>query len=171
MKKILATLLVFVMVLSMAACGKKEEANNTSEYVPNIEEGTAGLDLYNLFKDKMEADPSTPVLTLAEALITNEYIGFMGGAMPVEPGFLMGFTEEITGFEEAAVFMPMIGTIPFIGYVFDMADDADLEAFMTNLKEKGDLRWNICTEAEQMVVEAIDDKVFFLMCKKSLAEE
>jgi len=60
--------------------------------------------------------------------------------------------------------------MPFVGYIFDLADDADKEAFMTNLTEKADLRWNICTEAEQTVVEAIGDKVLFLMCKKSLAE-
>ena len=171
MKKFLATLLVFVMVLSMAACGKKEEANNTSEYVPNIEEGTAGLDFYEEFKSFLEANPSATSLEIAEKLIAHESIQFMGGAMPVEAGFLQGFTEEISGFEEAAVFMPMMMGIPFVGYIFDLADDADKEAFMTNLKEKGDLRWNICTEAEQMVVEAIGDKVLFLMCKKSLAEE
>lgn len=41
-------------------------------------------------------------------------------SMPVEEGPLNGFTGEIKGFEEAAVFSPMIGSIPFIGYVFKL---------------------------------------------------
>ena len=67
--------------------------------------------------------------------------------------------------------MPMMGSIPFIGYIFDMPADADLEAFMTTLKESANMRWQVCVEAEEMVVEAIGDKVFFLMCKKDLSAE
>ena len=88
--------------------------------------------------------------------------------MPMEEGFLMGFDADITGFEEAVAFMPMIGTIPFVGYVFDLAEDADVEAFMTTLQENANMRWNICTEAEQTVIASYGDKVFFLMCPKSL---
>jgi len=170
MKKILATLLVLVMVLSMVACGKKGEENKPSEYVPNIEEGTAGLEFYEAFKGFLDENPDANALEIAETLVSHESIQFMAGAMPVEAGFLQGFTEEISGFEEAAMFGPMMMGMPFVGYIFDLADDADKEAFMTNLTEKADLRWNICTEAEQTVVEAIGDKVLFLMCKKSLAE-
>ena len=42
---------------------------------------------------------------------------------------------EITGFEQCVMFGPMIGTIPFIGYIFKLADGADVEAFKTVLKE------------------------------------
>ena len=62
----------------------------------------------------------------------------------------------------------LIGTIPFVGYVFDLAEDADVEAFMTTLQENANMRWNICTEAEQTVIASYGDKVFFLMCPKSL---
>lgn len=199
MKKILVTFLVTAMVVSMAACGGKNneaestetnvvETESTATETENVEseiaesetsategaveaEGTAGQILLAAFKDLMAANPETTAQEAADALIANEIIQFMGGTMPVEPGFLTGFTADITGFEEATVFMPMIGTIPFVGYVFDLAEDADVEAFMTTLKDNADMRWNICVEAEEMVVEAIGDKVFFLMCKKSLAEE
>ena len=196
MKKILATILAATMVISMAACGGRnnESTENTESQVVSTEttgtetvetettstetegaakaEGTAGEILFNAFKEMMEAKPETTAQEAADALITNEIIQFMGGTTPVEPGFLQGFKSEITGFEEAVVFMPMIGgAIPFVGYVFDLAADADVEAFMTTLKENADLRWNICVEAEEMVVEAIGDKVFFLMCKKDLSAE
>ena len=105
-----------------------------------------------------------------DAVITNEAILFAGATMPVEEGFLMGFDEEISGFEDAVMFAPMIGTIPFVGYVFDLAEDADVEAFVTTLQEHANMRWNICTEAEQTVTASFGDKVFFMMCKKSAAE-
>lgn len=199
MKKILATILAATMVISMAACGGRnnESTENTESVLAGTEgtttetagattetaatvtegatetEGTAGEILFNAFKEMMEAKPQTTAQEAADALITNEIIQFTGGTTPVEPGLLSGFgNTEIKGFEEAVVFMPMIGgSIPFIGYIFDMPADADVEAFMTTLKENADLRWNICVEAEEMVVEAIGDKVFFLMCKKDLSAE
>lgn len=195
MKKILATILAATMVISMAACGGRnnESTESTESQVVSTEttgtetvetettatetegaaeaEGTAGEILFNAFKEMMEAKPETTAQEAADALITNEIIQFMGGAMPVEPGLLSGFDNtEIKGFEEAVVFMPMMGSIPFVGYIFDMPADADLEAFMTTLKESANMRWQVCVEAEEMVVEAIGDKVFFLMCKKNLAE-
>ncbi len=196
MKKILVTLLVTAMVAAMAACGRgnnasestesnavetetagaesetvETESTETTETNSAAADGTAGEILLAAFRDMMAANPETTAQEAADALIANEIIQFMGGTMPVEPGFLTGFTADITGFEEATVFMPMIGVIPFVGYVFDLAEDADVEAFMTTLKDNADMRWNICVEAEEMVVEAIGDKVFFLMCKKNLAEE
>ena len=62
------------------------------------------------------------------------------------------------------MFGPMIGTIPFIGYVFTLAEGADVEAFKTLLTDNANLRWNICTAAEELVVESEGNTVFFLMC-------
>ena len=116
----------------------------------------------------MKANPEATTQELADAVITNEKILFAGGSMLVEPGFLMGFSADITGFKEAVSFMPMIGTIPFMGYVFALEEDADVEAFIATLEKNADPRWNICTEAEQTVIKAVGNKVFFLMCPKSL---
>lgn len=200
MKKILVTILVTAMVASVAACGKNNNTTETEGSVATSEsvetqnteteatetevteseatetgaeevEGTAGEILLAAFQEIMASNPETTTQEAADALIANEIIPFMGGTMPAEPGFLSGFSADITGFEEATVFMPMIGAIPFVGYVFDLAEDADVEAFMTTLTDNADMRWNICVEAEEMVVEAVGDKVFFLMCKKNLAEE
>ena len=40
----------------------------------------------------------------------------------------------------------------------------DGSAFCQTLKNAADLRWNICTEADELVVTQSGDKVFFLMC-------
>ena len=109
----------------------------------------------------------------AEAL-ANEFLAeadlpFDGMVMPVEPGLLMGFGNvEITGFSEGVMFGPAISTIPFLGYVFQLEDGTDGAEFCQTLQEYCDLRWNICTEAEEVVAAQGGDYVFFLMCPSSL---
>lgn len=122
------------------------------------------------FMDKMNSGTEYTAEEMATELSTNAIIPFMAGAMPVEEGFLNGFTEEIHGFAEGANFGPMISTIPFTGYVFKLADDADVDAFVQNLKDKGDLNWNICTQADEMVCEAVGQTVFFIMCPASFED-
>ena len=108
---------------------------------------------------------------LANALITNPAIKFMGGAMTVEEGLLSGFDNaEIKGFKSGAVFMPMIGSIPFIGYVFELENAADVSGFISNLKKNANLRWNICVAADEMVTGSVGNKVFFVMCPTTLEE-
>lgn len=106
--------------------------------------------------------------TLAANLIQNSVIPFMGGSVPVEPGFLNGFSSEITGFSKGVMFGPNIGTIPFIGYLFEV--DTDVNAFIQTLKDNADLRWNICTSADEMVVDSIGNTVFFLMAPAQFEE-
>lgn len=126
-------------------------------------EKTVGQTLLSDFKQKANSD----VLTIAEALISNPMIQFMGGAMEVEEGYLAGFDEEIKGFKKGAMFAPMIGSIAFVGYVFELSSASDVSAFIANLKETANLRWNVCVEAEEMVTGSSGNKVFFVMCPKS----
>lgn len=115
------------------------------------------------------ATDSADALSIAETLIKNEAINFAGGAMPVEEGYLVGFDNtEIKGFKDGAMFAPMIGTIPFVGYVFSLKDGADIVSFTEILKNSANLRWNICTSAEEMVVASKGNKVFFIMCPEGL---
>lgn len=133
---------------------------------------TLGTTLAADFVTQVTANENATALEIAEAVLTNENIAFAGATMEVEPGLLNGFgNAEITGFSEGAMFGPMIGTIPFIGYIFTLEDGTDVEAFKENLKTNGDLRWNICTEADEMVVESTGNKVFFVMCPSSMQED
>ena len=96
---------------------------------------------------------------------------FMAGAMTVEEGLLTGFDNaEIKGFADGAVFMPMIGSIPFVGYVFDLAADADVDAFKATLEANANPRWQICVTADETIIENVGNTVFFLMCPASLGE-
>ena len=161
MKKTIAIILAVLMMVAMAACGT---GSNTTETEPAPT--TVGTKLLAEFKTMADKTPQE----IGDALMTNEEIQFMPMVMPVEEGFLNGFNEEIKGFEEAVMFGPAIGTIPFVGYIFKLADGADVDAFTKSLEENADLRWNICTEAEEMVCEAVGNTVFFVMCPKSFEE-
>lgn len=140
---------------------------NADENV-QTQDGTPAQILLADFLDKMDGGQIVKTEDMANALIANPIIPFTGMTMPVEPGFLSGFTEEIKGFSEAAMFGPSIGSIPFIGYIFKV--DGDVDAFVQELKDKSDMRWNVCTQADETVVEAYEDTVFFLMAPAKFEE-
>ena len=155
--KLLLTGLLSVTVL--AGCSNKPEFNTD----------TVGGQMYYEF---YEAAEGKTAFEIAETLATSETLPFMGAAMEIEPGYLSGFDNfEVTGFTKGAMFGPMMGTIPFVGYIFELEEGADVEASKTSLKENANLRWNICTEAEEMVVESKDNIVFFIMCPKTFDAE
>ncbi|MBR5782685.1 MAG: hypothetical protein IKY33_00495 [Clostridia bacterium] len=170
MKRILALLLAMMLLLSFAACSAPAENNEGGETNSGETENaevTVGSTLLADFKAKADGTAQE----IAEGLLENEIIQFMGAAMPVEQGLLTGFGEtEIKGFKEGVMFAPMIGTIPFVGYIFTLEEGTDVETFKTTLKDNANLRWNICTTAEELVVENEGDKVFFLMCPKSFEQ-
>ena len=92
----------------------------------------------------------------------------MGGTVPVEEGFLSGFENyEVKGFESGAMFAPMIGSIAYVGYVFDLADGTDVNAFAEGLTANANPRWNICVMADQTVCGSVGNTVFFLMCPET----
>ena len=142
----------------------------TPQETPEPQAATVGQKLLADFKAK--AGSAQSALSLAEAIISNPVIEFSPATMEVQPGYLSGFGNvEIKGFKEGAMFGPMIGSVPFIGYVFFLEDGADVQGFVSNLRANGDLRWNICVEAEEMVTGTSGNKVFFVMSPKDFIEE
>lgn len=135
---------------------------------PSANGDSAAQTLLTVFYNEIGANPSATAEDLANKVIAHESIQFMPMVMAVEEGYLAGFNNEIKGFESAATFAPGIGTIPFVGYIFKLADGADVDAFKATLEAEANLRWNICTEAEEMVCENVGNTVFFLMCPVSL---
>ena len=130
---------------------------------------TVGQTLLSAFK--ANSSDSATALSIAETLVANDVIAFSGGAMSVEEGYLTGFDNtEIKGFKEGAMFAPMIGTIPFVGYVFTLAEGTNAADFIATLKDAANLRWNICTSADEMVTGSSGNKVFFVMCPTSFED-
>lgn len=79
----------------------------------------------------------------------------------VEEGYLMEFTEDVKGFKNGYAIVPIVGSIPYVSYIFE-TDDA--EAFAARLKDTANPRWNICTEASEPVIKVKDNYVFLTMC-------
>lgn len=200
MKKLVLTVLALTLAFSVTACGSKEEATKESTEAPVATEAPAETDApeatdapvegedattdngsqgtvsgeslgQTLLGEFKAMDASTDAYTMAETLIGHEMIQFMGGAMEVEPGFLSGFDNyEVTGFEKGAMFGPMMGSIAFVGYIFDLPEGADADAFVTALKDNANPRWQICVTADETIVEVNGDKVFFLMSPLTLEQ-
>ena len=166
MKKIVALVTVATIVLStMVGCGntasKDKDTNVSTETTLETEvvEDTVALKLYSAFEASVES--ATDLEELANVLATNEVFSEVSmTTMVIEPGFLNGFEAEITGFNNCVMVAPMIGTIPFVCYVFET--DAP-EALVGELEETHQLNWNICTAADEMLVKQHDNFVFFVM--------
>lgn len=137
----------------------------TEEAGTDVSGDTVGSMLVEEFHALKAENEAITAQEMADAILANPMIQFEGATMEVEEGLLTGFgNTEITGFTDGVMFAPMIGSIPFVGYVFTLEDGADVDAFMQVLKDNADPRWNVCVEAEETVVENADNMVFFVMC-------
>lgn len=187
MKRFIALIVVLTMVFALCACGNNTPAEPDVPAQPD----TPVLDMPTVDPDASEDAPAeTPSETpdrgmtmgetlraefealvtggttdpqaIADALLANKVIEFAGATMPVEPGYLAGFSNEISGFEQGVMFAPMIGSIPFVGYIFVV--EGDTLEFNDVLMANADPRWNICVEAGETVSAGVENLVFFVMC-------
>ena len=152
MKKIIIWLLT---LLVLVGCGQKDNNTNVQDR-PSSD--TLGGKLANAFLD--EAEKTDDITTIAENIVALNYTEYNLVVAEVEPGWLNGFTNDITGFNKGVCFQPMIGTIPFVAYIFE-TDDVD--ALKKALDDNHDMRWNICTEAEEYVIYDSGNIVFVAM--------
>lgn len=151
-----------------------ESSEESTEAVESTEEtevndtptDTVASKLYELFETEIAT--TDDINEVANKLIEAEYFKEVSmTTMEVEPGFLNGFEAEITGFNNGVMFAPMIGTIPFVGYIFE-TDNTEL--LMSELEANASLNWNICTTADEMLVKTHDNYVFFVMSPYTFGE-
>ncbi len=185
MKKIIALLLTLVLALSVVACTKNENnntndlnnaTNETEEATPNETEevapstdATVAQTLVSEFKT-LAADTSLDAQAIADSLLGSAALANVGmmTTMPIEDVYLSGFDNyEVHGFTECVMFAPMIGVIPFVGYVFTVGDGVDANAFAADLEANANLRWNICVSADEVATSVEGTKVLFVMAPMS----
>lgn len=174
MKKVIAIVLSLVAVIGLVACGATAGEDETTTALTEETTEAAAATVAATFAEAFKAEAAKEGATanaIATALSTNETVAFMPMVQDMEAGYLAGFDADIAGFTACTAFMPMIGTIPFVSYVFELAADADKDAFVTTLKDNANLRWNICTAAEEMLVETEGNFVFFIMAPLSFEQE
>ncbi len=174
MKKSLIIILAAVLLLTVCGCTKKPAPNPSggSLLTPQVEENTLGAKQWAEFQQAVTQMPDAAPREIAAALAESLSDLFFAEATELEKDaeFFAGFGNyRITGYRDGAVYMPMIGSIAFIGYVFELEAGSDPAAFIKKLTDNCNPRWNICVEAEQVVAGAIGNRVFFLMCPKALS--
>lgn len=157
LKKALMIMCVAIAAISLVACGEEKDTSK---------ETTIGYNLYSIFLDEIKS--SNDINGVAEKLIQDSSFGDIAmGTMNVEEGYLNGFSNEIKGFDSGVMFSPMIGTIPFVGYIFETDTPEELAK---TLEESHQLNWNICTTADEMIVKTEGNYVFFVMAPSSFEE-
>ena len=186
MKKTLLALIFALLVISLVSCGtKKDDGNDTNDTVNDIESGTSASTDTDAVTDTETETDSEELLSdsvvnaffqkakdgMTAEEIANEMVkdgeteGYVVDVMG-DDSYFMGFgNAEITGYAEAARFSPMIGTIPFMAYIFILDEGADSAAFIQMLLDNCNPRWNICTEADTVKAEQSGNAILFLMCQ------
>ena len=175
MKKLLVITLALMMLVAVASCSKKPADNPVGEQPApeKVEENlnlTPAGKLLAEFKKLVKEDKNATTESIATKLSENEIFPFFVAPMPIQEGYLSGFSKDIVGFKDSHIIMPMIGSIPFVSYVFELEDGADVDAFVETLKDNANMRWLVCVTAEEIVCEKEGNLVFFCMAKTSFAE-
>ena len=164
-KLILNTIILVFTACIMTGCdnngGVDEDTNK------KVEEKSVARTLTKQFKEEIKNEKD--IEKVAASIAKNEVLEIeVDVAAMKKEDYISGFQTEIKGFDKVVTIRPFIGTIPFLAYIFEV-DDA--EAFAEKLKSNADLRWNICTEADDMEVAVVDHYVFFVMAPKSFEQE
>ena len=173
---ILAAVAVALTVAAVVTTPESPEPTkpaNTEVLKPQVEENTTGAKLWAEFEQAVTQNNNATPKEIATILVERMADTFFGEATQLEKDaeFFTGFDNyRITGYRDGAVYMPMMGSIAFVGYVFEVEDGTDPAAFLKNLTDNCNTRWNICVEADQVVAGAIGNRVFFLMCPKNMGE-
>lgn len=148
---------------------EESDLDSEPEEDPVMDGGLGDSFVYS-FTKYVEDNPEASAMEIANYLKDTEILDLASDVVEVQAGYLAGFNNtEVTGFSEGAMYLPMIGSIPFVSYVFTV--DENMDEFMDVLKENADLRWNICVEADEMKCVSSGNKVFFIMCPHNLEEE
>ena len=136
------------------------EDNSTSQD-SNSQNGDRVVDVLAKEFDKQATIDGTDTTKIADNLSKNPIFNEVAmGTMEMQEGYLEGFNEDIKGFSKCTRFSPIIGTIPFVGYVFETDDTAGL---VKTLEENAKLNWNICTCADDMISAVNGKYVLFIM--------
>ena len=142
---------------------KTDKPDETDKEDAAADNGDFASSLYQIFETEIEKTDDIEQVA-AKIVETGDFGEVMMGTMPVEEGYLAGFEVEIKGFQKGVSFGPMVGTIPFVGYIFETDTPDELVATLENEHK---LNWNICTSADKMFVQKKGNYVFFVMSPDS----
>lgn len=175
MKRTVLFMLAVLLTLQFAGCGCQKAPDPTEPsgsvdsavIAPQVTANSVPAKLWAQFQQEITKNANVTALELANALVAIVSDQFAGEATQLEKNteYFAGFDNyQITGYRACAMYGPVIGSIAFVGYVFELEDGTDPAAFVKGLTENCNPRWNICVSAEQTACGAIGNRVFFVMC-------
>ena len=160
------TLSLSVCLLTGCTNNKGEEENQNEKQEEKQEEKTVATTLGEQFESEIKNEKN--IEKVAKKIADNEVLEISVDVSQIKKGdYISGFQKEIKDFKNAYVIRPMIGTIPFVAYIFEVENANE---FAEELKSNADLRWNICTEADEMNAVVSGDYVFFVMSPKNFEQ-
>lgn len=164
--KITALILSFVFLLGICtACQEKGAPSDGQGSGAGIEasDSAAASAIKKLYLDA--AGKNTDLMDIAAAMAQEGTIPYNLDVFEIEQGaYLNGFSAEPAGYSRGVCFCPFIGTIPFVGYIFESENP---EQLLSSLKETAMLDWNICTQADEVVSGIDGNRVLFVMTPSS----
>lgn len=158
-------IVLFLSVGILTGCTNSEVKEEKQE--EKQEEKTVAITLGKQFESEIKKE--NDIEKVAKKIAENDILEISVDVSQIKKGdYISGFQKEINDYKNAYVIRPMIGTIPFIAYIFEVENADD---FAEDLKSNADLRWNICTEADEMHTVVSKDYVFFIMSPKNFEQE
>lgn len=168
MKNLKLVLIIISLVLSLCSitgCKKNQEISNKENQ--EIEKETVASTLAKQFKEEIKDEKD--ILKVANNISKNEIMAISTEVITIENNnYISGFQTEIKDYNKAVSIVPIIGTIPFVAYIFEVEN---AESFAENLRSNANLRWNICTEADNMEIAIENNYVFFVMSPENFDQE
>lgn len=156
-----------VCLLTGCANNEVKEDKQDEKQEEKQEEKTVATILGQQFESEIKNEKN--IEKVANKIAENEVFEISVDVSKINKGdYISGFQKEIKDFKTAYAIRPMIGTIPFVAYIFEVENANE---FAEELKSSADLRWNICTEADEMHAVVSGDYVFFVMSPKNFEQE
>jgi len=163
MKRFLSILICVTMMIGMTACGKTADNTVTGDAAGSQQtdidlpdENTTEGKIARVFLEEMEkgTSPEDTLQAISSAVELGDVVE------KISEGYLNGFSQDINGFSEGYMLAPMIGSIPFVCYIFETDD---VEGLKNALLAAADPMWNICTQANDPVAVAYNNYVMITM--------
>ena len=151
MKKILTILISKLMIFSLVGCSSNKVERNpvlSEDLTKVLDKIYETADLDEEFRASLE---HYQTVELNEENIQ----GYLGDTD-------VKFTEGISS-------APMMSSIPYELVLLKLDENADVDAVKSTIKENANPRKWVCVEAEEVIVESIDNTVLFLMANKTEA--
>lgn len=157
-----------VMALVLLVCGITLVTGCTKKNTKTKDE-TPAQKIVNVFNDEVKNEKDIEKLAKNINVSVKTITGYDTDVVTLsKKDYVEGFSTEIKGFNKAVAIKPFISGQPFIAYIFEVDDP---ETFKKTLEDNADLRWNICTMADEYKSSIVDNYVFFVMSKIDFEEE